>query len=180
MINKITSTEIEVRLAGHFNYRQNLIVPNISWGMDIHECDLLIVRKSGVGIEVEIKVDKYDLIKDAKKPHHHKDRSNRIKELYFAIPDYLEKYIEYIPERAGILVLTKHIDSSIYINCRELRKPVPNKTARKFTVAEMMNVARLGTMRIWSLKRTIISNKWREKKQHIKPAKELIEEPILF
>lgn len=179
MINKITSTEIEVKLASYFNYRQNLIVPNISWGMDIHECDVLVVRKSGIGIEIEIKVDKYDLIKDAKKPHQHRDRNNRIKELYFAIPNYLEKYIEYIPEHAGILVLTKNTDWGVYLNCKEIRKPIPNKTARKFTSEEMMNVARLGTMRIWSLKRTIISRGWEEKhrKVHIE---EVEKEPSLF
>jgi len=45
-LNKITTLEIENRVAQYFNPRQNIVVPNISWGMNIHECDLLIVRKS--------------------------------------------------------------------------------------------------------------------------------------
>ena len=72
-LDKITTPEIEVRVASFFNPRQNIIVPNISWGVNLHECDLLIIRKSGYGIEVEIKVSKSDLIADAKKPHHHHD-----------------------------------------------------------------------------------------------------------
>ena len=103
--DKLKTIEMEVALANYFNVRQNIIVPNVSWGLGIHECDLLIVRASGYLIEVEIKISKADLIKDSKKEHKHIDK--RIKELYFALPDYLENCIEYIPERAGILLVSK-------------------------------------------------------------------------
>jgi hypothetical protein len=36
----ITTAEIEVVIAKHFGIRQNIIVPNISWGFDSHEMDL--------------------------------------------------------------------------------------------------------------------------------------------
>ena len=158
MKNKITTIEIEARLAGHFNYRQNLIVPNISWGMDIHECDLLIVTKSGYATEVEIKISRADLKKDAFKKHNHEDRFNRIRRLYFAIPESLSNCIEFIPERAGIIVLSRGKNyGEDYLFCKVLREAKINTTCKQFTEAERFNVARLGAMRIWGLKRKIIT-----------------------
>jgi len=164
MKDKITTLEIEARLAGHFNYRQNLIVPNISWGMNIHECDLLIVTKSGYATEVEIKISKGDLKKDAEKKHNHEDRYNRIRRLYFAIPESLTDCIEFIPERAEIIVLSRGKNyGEDYLYCRVLREARVNNTCKKFTDEERFNVARLGTMRIWGLKRKIITARKKEK-----------------
>lgn len=160
---KITTPEIEVRVASFFGYRECIIVPNISWGVNLHECDLLVVRKSGYGIEVEIKVSKSDLKADAKKGHQHTDRLDRLSELYFAIPDYMKDCVEFIPEHAGILVISKNewgVGLSIF------RKPVTNKNRRKFTNEEMLKIAHLGTMRIWNLKRILnnYNRKMRAKK----------------
>jgi hypothetical protein len=157
--DKITTLEIENRVASFFDYRQNIIVPNISWGINIHECDLLIIRKSGCGIEVEIKISKADLKKDGEKRHGHFDYNNRIKELYFAIPEHLKDNIDLIPERAGILVLNKRLDYGYHIDLRILRKPKSNMKATKFTEKEILKIAHLGTMRIWNLKRNIIETR---------------------
>jgi hypothetical protein len=155
--HKITTAEIEVRVATFFGYRECIIVPNISWGINLHECDLLIIRKSGYGIEVEIKISKSDLIADAKKGHQHCDRMGRLSELYFAIPDYMSDCIEYIPRDAGILVLSRYDYYGRGLDLKVLRKPKANKARRKFTDVEMLKVAHLGTMRIWNLKRIINS-----------------------
>jgi hypothetical protein len=162
-MNKITTPEIEVRVARYFGYRECIIVPNISWGISLHECDLLIVRKSGYGIEVEIKISKSDLKADAKKRHHHYDRLDRLSELYFAIPDYMKDCIDLIPERAGILILNRN-DFGLQI--RTLRKAIINKNRRKFTDIEMLKIAHLGTMRIWNLK-SIINTYQRKLKKKI-------------
>jgi hypothetical protein len=155
-LNRLTTAEIELRVADYFGYRQSIIVPNISWGVNLHECDLLVIRQSGYGIEVEIKISKSDLIADLKKPHHHHDRMGRLSELYFAIPDYLEKHIEFIPEHAGIITLHKYDN---YISCKTLRNPKINRNRGKFTDNERLKVAHLGTMRIWNLKRKLIKCK---------------------
>jgi hypothetical protein len=76
----LKSIEVEEAVARMFGIRQNIIVPNISWGMGLHECDLLIIRKSGYAVEVEIKVSRWDLRKDLKKTHGH--QSGRIREFY--------------------------------------------------------------------------------------------------
>lgn len=170
MINRITTTEIETRVAGYFNYRKNIIVPNVSWGIGIHECDLLVIRDSGYAIEVEIKISKSDLRADAKKRHQHRDLSNRIKELYFAIPDYLEDCIEYIPERAGVLVLTRN---EWGLQCCTKRRAKINTNCRQFTTEEKLKVAHLGTMRIWNLKRQIKREAAKRKKEYKVPIKEL-------
>jgi hypothetical protein len=168
VIDKITTIEIEERVAQYFGPRECIIVPNISWGINIHECDLLIIRKSGYGIEVEIKISKSDLIADAKKGHHHNDRMDRLSELYFAIPDHMANCIEYIPERAGILVLSR---SEWGISLQRLRDPQKNKNRTKFSDAEILKVAHLGCMRIWNLKRTLIGRKRKRNKKQIEFSK---------
>ena len=176
MKDKITTIEVEEAVARHFGYRQNIIVPNISWGFYIHECDLLVVRKSGHVLEVEIKVSKADLIKDQKKGHGHVDRHERIREFWFAIPEYMENCIESIPERAGILLVYMNEWNHHYC-CKTLRSPKINTKARKLEENEVLMVARLGTMRIWGLKRKLIDMKKGKKPIQIRKRKE---EPVLF
>ena len=173
MIDKITTIEIEERVANYFNVRQNIIVPNISWGMNIHECDLLIIRKSGYGIEVEIKVSRADLKKDIEKEHKHSDF--RIREFYFAIPDYLEDSVSLIPEHAGIIVLSRNYDYGDHLYCKTIRDPKVFKYSVKFTQEEIFNIARLGTMRIWSLKRKIIEQRRKRLKKKIPSFKNQLE-----
>lgn len=151
---KINTRQMEVVVANHFNPRLNMIVPNISWGLGLHECDLLVVRKSRYAIEVEIKISKADLVKDKDKRHGHE--SDKLKELWFALPEPLEKHIEHVPERAGIVIVREHTFSSWSTNyeertvlrCDVIRKAVPNKDARKLTEEEYHKVGHLGCMRI--------------------------------
>ena len=148
--SKLTTIEIEVALAQYFNPRQNLIVPNVCWGMHLHECDLLIITKASYAYEVEIKISKSDRIKDKEKWHKHD--SDKIKYLYFAIPVGLVKHIDYIPSRAGIITVEKH---GKYYSCRKIREPkIHSKYA--FTDKERLSVLRLGAMRMWTLKKKII------------------------
>lgn len=150
--------DIEIAVSKYLNFRTNLIVPNVHWGMMIHECDLLVITKAGYAWEIEIKVSRADLINDKKKKHRHK--SDKIKWLYFAIPECLVKDIEHIPERAGIIVVKeKHYAEYIdgkriktpYLGCDILRSPKTNCNY-KFSEEERYAVARLGAMRIWGLK----------------------------
>ena len=84
--------EVELAVAKYFNPRQNHDIPNVSWGFNIHECDLLILTKSKFLYEVEIKISRADLIKDKDKGHKHKHK--KIRKLYFAIPENMIKDIE--------------------------------------------------------------------------------------
>ena len=158
----MTTIEIEIAVMEHFGIRQNLIVPNISWGIaGLHECDILSLNRTGYATEVEIKTSKADLLQDKKKKHNH--RHNHIADLYFAVPENLRKIaLEVIPERAGLFIIKKYEDNDDYFKVSELTagayevKPsTRNKDAVKWTEKERYQLARLGTMRILALKKKL-------------------------
>ena len=147
--------EMEIALAKHFNIRKNIIVPNVSWGLwlnnaPLHECDLLLLTKSGYLWEVEIKISRGDLIADKKKTHAHYHPS--IKRLYFAIPDYLSSDIKHIPERAGVIIVEKKRTRTF---CKVIREPEIQK-GYQLNDKEKFKLARLGTMRSWTLKKNLL------------------------
>ena len=137
--------------------RVNIVVPNVSWGMFTHECDLIKLTPAGYCSEIEIKISKADLKKDCKKPHSHKDRENKIKYLYFAIPEYLKDCIEFIPERAGILVIYEEYNEyhdKWYKFIKEERQP-KQQSKYKFTEKERRKLLELMALRIWGLKKKL-------------------------
>jgi len=110
------------------------------------------LSKSGYATEVEIKISKQDIKNDLKK--HHKHRDYRIKRLYFAIPEYLSDCADLIPEHAGVLVVKKKYNDSIYYRVSVLRQA--EETGKyKFGDKERCELYRLGALRIWSLKKKI-------------------------
>lgn len=118
----------------------------------VHECDLSIIRASNYAVEVEIKVTVADLKNDLKKKHTHS--SIKIKEFYYAIPDYiLENSLEYIPKHAGILTCSR-LRGRIVVKLH--RKAVVNTKSRKLTDKEVLKTAKLGCMRIFKLKQKIV------------------------
>ncbi len=154
---------MELALSSWFDYRVNLIVPNVHWGMNMHECDLLIVSKADYVTECEIKISRADLRADRKKWHGHDGSIARrvIKYLYFAVPEKLEEAaLEFAPERAGIIVVREKDNvPGVYPyhqKCRRIREPTVNKHASKMPDHERYKVARLGALRIWGLKRKLI------------------------
>ena len=152
---KLSAVDIEIAVAAYMNIRPYLVVPNISWGLFLHECDLLVLTPSGYAWEVEIKISKADLIRDKKKRHGHFNK--KIKALYFAIPGYLLLHKEHIPERAGILLINENKKCSLF------RRPKFKKPYYRFSQKERYKVARLGAMRIWGLKRKIIALNHKDK-----------------
>jgi len=154
--------DIEIAIANHFGYRQNIIVPNISYGLYIHEVDILIVSPSGYATEIEIKTSISDLKADLKKEHGH--RSNKIKYLFFAIPEELqEKALPLIPERAGLIVIKPNKFNN-WNYCSIIKSPITNKLARKLTNDELLKLGHLSAMRIWSLKENLYNFKKQTKK----------------
>jgi len=151
-MKKLNCSDIEIAVTNHFGYRQNTVVPNVSYGLNIHEIDLLIVSKSGYCTEVEIKTSISDLKADLKKEHQHK--SNRIKYFYFAIPEGLqEKALPLIPERAGLIIVKQGEYDSI--RCEIIKSPIVNNEARALTQVELVKLGYLASLRIWNLKRIV-------------------------
>ncbi len=130
-------------LVRYYDPRRNLIVPNVSWGMGMHECDLLILSKSGYATEIEIKISRGDLLKDRTKTHMHVHQ--KISRIYFALPSTLLKDLDHVPGRAGIIEVRDDLSLNF------LRLPKENKLY-KFNTEEMYKLARLGTLRYWGLR----------------------------
>ena len=143
--------DVELAVVGLLGYRQNLIVPNVSWGFGYlnYEADLVVVTKSGYAKEIEIKVSKGDLIKDKEKKHGHNYR--QFKELWFAFPEILLAYKKHIPERAGIYVVTQEDGYCSAV----LERKAKRTNAEPITQKDRLELTRLGALRIWGLKREL-------------------------
>ena len=148
MNRPLNSSDIEFAVANHFDWRQNLIVPNIWWGLGFnHELDMIVLTQSRYAYEIEIKTSVADLKKDLEKSHMH--FSDKIRKLFFAIPKTMENSIEFIPADAGIIIVNENLMVQI------LRRPKINKNARSLTEKEMEKLFHLAAMRVWNLKKKL-------------------------
>jgi hypothetical protein len=164
-----TAQEIEIAIAKHFNYRQNLIVPNVSHGLDLlWEADMLILRPSGYLTEIEIKVSKYDLLNDEKKAKWRMWPWRRIAMHYYAVPEDL---VPFVPnQQSGIIKVRALKDDVVTRNCYKKVKAVYKKgeiwtelvrsaklspLREKLSPARRLKLAELGAMRIWDLKQAL-------------------------
>jgi hypothetical protein len=150
-MNCETELEIQYWVAHrYFGTRRNIIIPNLSWGMFNYELDLCVLNcKSLYAQEVEIKISKADLKRDKEKwkwqyPGYNYDL---IRQIWFAMPLKLKDCIELVPEKAGIIFL----DCKGYPHME--RRPKINPVAKRWTLEQAFNLGRLGTMRMWNLKR---------------------------
>jgi len=144
----IKAHEIEIAVAKHWNYRQNLIVPNVSWGWGMrYEADMIVCHKSGYCEEVEIKVTAQDISADLRKKHRHDDP--RVKRLWFAVPEEIKDHPD-IPIEAGILSVVR---AGGRLVAKAYRVAKIRQKARPATDKERLKLAELGCMRIWSLKK---------------------------
>lgn len=149
----LTIHQIELAIAQAFGVRNNIIVPNVSWGFfATHEADLVIINKTGYMTEVEIKRSWQDFLHDFKKQTTHDE--GKVSWKYFAVPQSLSErvwqylcdndrkdwgVIEYLEDgRAWIVHLPDNIMDHI--------------ESKKLFLEEKLAIARLGCMRIWSLK----------------------------
>lgn len=153
----MNSCEIEIAVATQFNPRMNLIVPNVSWGLNFnYELDLIIVTQNQYAWEVEIKISLSDL-RAEKRKHFLAHTSDKIKRLYFAVPYYLEdKAMALIPKRAGLLSINEKLVASL------VKAPEINTNARKLKEDEISKLGKLAAMRIWSLKEKLLKLKKKE------------------
>ena len=136
---------LQVAVANYFSYRRNIIVPNVSWGMNLHECDVLVLTPRRLAYEIECKTTRADIRNDARKSHGHNNK--KINKLYFAVPSSLRDFaLTCIPERAGLLTLVQ--PSWPYVEkIREARLMSDHRWEAK----DRLKLAHLGAMRIWTL-----------------------------
>ena len=158
---------MEAYLSKYLDPRRNIIIPNASWGLGVHECDLLAISVAGYATEIEIKISRADLRADVKKHHDHK--SQKIKFLYFAVPSELARDVlldtniyekpahgwhgaqqrGLLPPQAGVLIVA----STGRVFCA--RKAAANSGAEPFDAKAWQKFARLMTLRYWDQHHTI-------------------------
>lgn len=152
----MNTLEIEIALMEYFGVRQNLIVPNVYYGIGLkYECDLIKLTPSNYATEIEIKTSKSDMLKDKLKNHNHD--SNLFKYLYFAVPENLKEIaLKEIPYRSGIFVVRKSIrNGCIETDVEKVRTAERNTRAIKWSVEKRYKLAELGAMRILDFKKTL-------------------------
>ncbi len=160
MDTQFTINEIELLIfnSGIFNKRQDIFVPNVSYGLLEHEADLVVMTKSGYLSEIEIKRSWADFLADFKKPHGHKDE--RVYRFYYAVPEKIaELVIEYIQDHQvptdGVIV---YYENGTYSFTPGGKMGVYYSHGRKLFMEEQLTIARLGCMRIWNLKQKIVES----------------------
>lgn len=152
--------EIEVALSksDYFNFVKNIVAFNVyGWGENLpiwHECDMLVLTKSGYLTEIEIKRSWSDFLADFKKDHKH-DSEGIIKKFYYAVPySIVVKVFNYIVDNNiscdGVIYYTEDLDVRFYRIIERKNK------FRKLTLSEQLQVARYGAMRSIMLKEKII------------------------
>lgn len=178
--------EIEVALARNdkFNFVKNIVVFNVN-GINenlpiYHECDMLVLSKSGYLTEIEIKRSWTDFLADFKKKHNHHNYPI-IKYFYYCVPiSIFEKVRDKLEKRynnkqgndtfdyTGIITydedlnLTFHGKRVKWLNQDEYHETYPQMLgAQKLYLEQRLELARLGTMRIITLKENIIKLKKR-------------------
>lgn len=158
---KLTVNDIECLLVTYFGGCQAVLaVPNVSWGLLDHEADFVVVTKRGYLSEVEIKRSWADFLNDFKKKHRHEDSNERISRFFYAVPEAIaDKVVAFLDEDderrkhvCGVLVYVdepKKWQPSVY---EKKQYRARNKGAKALTIEEQYQLARLGTLRMWSLK----------------------------
>ena len=131
--------------------RNNIIVPNVSWGMGInYEADLIVLNRQGYATEYEIKRSYSDFVADfAKDEDAHK--APWVYKFYYVLPlsikDKSEEFIQYTcVEKPAVLFYDENgkftsNDGYPYV-----------KGGRKMFLEEQLKLARLGVMRYWNLR----------------------------
>ena len=155
--------QIEMALAKHdkFNFIRNVVAFNVDGFGSIglwHECDMLVLSKSGYLTEIEIKRSFADFKNDFKKKHHHAN-SKLIKYFYYCVPkSILEKAINYFIDNGKYAVdgfIT--YDEYLWLEFHSVDNFMKMKREfRKLTLEEKFQVARFGAMRSVGLKEKII------------------------
>lgn len=159
MDTKLTVNEIQLALhnSGIWNKRQDIFVPNLSWGLLNHEADLVIMTKSGYLTEVEIKRSWADFKADFKKEHAHKDE--RVYYFHYCVPESIkDRVVEFLNERCE----NKRPSVLYYSETGSISSVSggwSHTGGRRLFLEEQLTVARLGCMRIWNLKEKLLKQK---------------------
>ena len=169
IIPSIEEIELAIMNNRDFYFRQNLMVFRVSdfSGIVNHECDCLIMSKTGYLTEIEIKRSYSDFLADFKKKHKHDDE--RISKFYFMVhTSFADKVFEklikenMIPQ--GIYTYDDNTYIKLYKTCADFKNKILNEdityyrssSPRKLFIEEKYQLARLGAMRYKNMTEKLI------------------------
>lgn len=162
----MTCIEIEIALMEHYDFRRNLIVPGITpvSGLVPFEVDMFVLTTSSMAYGIEIKTSKSDLRADFKKSHQKRlslsefsvlDMQRvfgKFKYFLYAVPESMVEYaLEVIPDFFGV-IKCKRVNDRVYAS---IARPPLLLHKYKWSDSERYEVARLGAMRVYNLKKRI-------------------------
>ena len=171
METKYTEYMIQQVLVNRYitgGFRTNLCVPNVSFGFfTTHEADLVVVSKAWYLTEYEIKRTWQDFLNDFKKHTNHFE--NKVSRLFYVVPEFIaDRCIDYLKQHewqapynntmlgfdcpVGLISYNekggmKERLYAPYLNVYTQRK----LQSYKLTESQIMNLARLGSMRYWGM-----------------------------
>ncbi len=156
--------EIEVGLSKleEFNFVKNLVVFNVNGSSSIlfldHECDVLVLSKSGYLTEIEIKRSWEDFKADFKKKYFH-NSCGVIKRFYYCVSElFADKVVEYLKDNNvdcyGVIVYNEKGD--IGFEYRMLHQSSDRISVHKLYIEQQLYLAKLGSMRAIGLKEKIL------------------------
>ena len=163
MDTKRTLYEIEVALSktDSFNFVKNIVAFNVNGlGQSLliqHECDMLVLSKSGYLTEIEIKRSWEDFKADFKKKHTH-NNMGIIKNFYYCVPlSILNKVQQFLNDKEISFnsIITYDENLNIEFHTIKGKEYVPYFNYRKLFLEEQLQVARFGAMRAIKLKEKI-------------------------
>ena len=174
----MTSQQISLVLSTRHDLRQEMLIPNVSWGLvSWGECDLLSVSNAGYITEYEIKLTLADFKREWRKKRwvgivenpeidsiYARDFRKMVKSYYIVVPKKLtEKITPLIPEQigAGIIEILEERawkDAPLHRWANEVKPAVANRKAGKLTDEQRIRLGYWAAMRYWNLARKINGN----------------------
>ncbi len=148
---------LECAIARYFDYRQNVIIPNVSWGMGLkYEADMIIISMARYCTEIELKISRADLKRDSNKkkwcltsPEWSSLNYNIIRRQFFGLPESFCDIIKHIPSQCGVLLVSEsgkvHLERTAKLN-----------RARPLAEKEYLHALHLVSMRLWTLKEVLL------------------------
>lgn len=172
-----TLEEIEVALATHkaFSFVRNVVAFNVigeSRDLPIwHECDMLVMSRSGYLTEIEIKRSWADFLADFRKRHQHDSpygNAAGMKAFYYCLPSgCLDRAYDELDRRelfyTGIVTYDEDLRLEIHGHrSRFMRNgkeetsfTFPERGAEPLYLEQRLNLARLSSMRVITLKKKV-------------------------
>ena len=168
MDTKLTIQEIEEMIIyNEVSLRNEIAIPNLSWGMLPYEADLVVVNKTGYMREYEIKRSLQDLKADFKKKCYHD--AEQVYKFYYVLPISIkEKALElfrmhqtddayikafgYTTEYHEALPAVIFYNDEGHIVDRTQFSGLLHGNHRKLSLEERLTITRLLSIRYWNLR----------------------------